>query len=75
MNFFPAHSVQRMKEMEGGRNMRRTAAALLCVALVSLALLIGRKAMTILDSILKSRDTTLPIKLHLVKAMIFPVAM
>ena len=38
-------------------------------------LLLGRKAMTNLDSILKSRDITLPIKVHLVKAMIFPVVM
>ena len=36
-------------------------------------LLIGRKVMTNLDSILKSRDITLPIKVHLVKAMVFPV--
>ena len=36
-------------------------------------LLLGRKAMTNLDSILKSRDITLPIKVHLVKAMVFPV--
>ena len=36
-------------------------------------LLLGRKVMTNLDSILKSRDTTLPTKVHLVKAMIFPV--
>ena len=38
-------------------------------------LLLGRKAMTKLDSILKSRDITLPIKIHLVKAMVFPVVM
>ena len=38
-------------------------------------LLLGRKAMTDLDSILKSRDITLPIKVHLVKAMVFPVVM
>ena len=38
-------------------------------------LLLGRKAMTNLDSILKSRDITLPIKVHLVKAMVFPVVM
>ena len=38
-------------------------------------LLLGRKAMTKLDSILKSRDITLPIKVCLVKAMVFPVAM
>ena len=36
-------------------------------------LLLGRKVMTSLDSILKSRDTTLPAKIHLVKAMVFPV--
>ena len=36
-------------------------------------LLLGRKAMTNLDSILKSRDITLPTKVHLVKALIFPV--
>ena len=38
-------------------------------------LLLGRKAMTNLDSILKSRDSTLPIKVYLVKAMVFPVVM
>ena len=38
-------------------------------------LLLGRKAMTSLHSILKSRDTTLPTKVHLVKAMVFPVVM
>ena len=38
-------------------------------------LLLGRKAMSNLDSILKSRDITLPTKIHLVKAMIFPVVM
>ena len=38
-------------------------------------LLLGRKAMTNLDSILKSRDITLPRKVHLVKAMVFPVVM
>ena len=38
-------------------------------------LLLGRKIMTILDSILKSRDITLPTKVHLVKAMVFPVVM
>ena len=36
-------------------------------------LLLGRKAVTNLDSILKSRDITLPIEVHLVKAMVFPV--
>ena len=38
-------------------------------------LLLGRKVMTNLDSILKSRDITLPTKFHLVKAMVFPVVM
>ena len=38
-------------------------------------LLLGRKAMTNLHSVLKSRDITLPIKVHIVKAMVFPVAM
>ena len=38
-------------------------------------LLLGRKVMTNLDSILKSRDTTLPTKVHIVKAMFFPVFM
>ena len=38
-------------------------------------LLLGRKPMTNLDSILKSRDVTLPTKVHLVKAMVFPVVM
>ena len=37
--------------------------------------LLGRKAMTKLDSMLKSRDNTLPTKVHLVKAMVFPVVM
>ena len=38
-------------------------------------LLLGRKVMTNIDSILKSRDTTLPTKVRLVKAMVFPVVM
>ena len=38
-------------------------------------LLLGRKVMTDLDSILKSRDISLPTKVHLVKAMVFPVVM
>ena len=38
-------------------------------------LLLGRKVMTKLDSVLKSRDITLPAKVHLVKAMVFPVVM
>ena len=38
-------------------------------------LLLGRKVMTTLDSIFKSRDITLPTKVHLVKAMVFPLVM
>ena len=38
-------------------------------------LLLGRKAMTNLDSVLKSRDITLPTKVHIVKIMVFPVVM
>ena len=38
-------------------------------------LLLGRKAMTNLDSILKSRNNTLPTKVHIVRAMVFPVVM
>ena len=41
----------------------------------ALCLLLGRKVMTNLDSILKSRDITLPTKVHLVKAMVFPIVM
>ena len=46
-----------------------------CSHEMKIRLLLGRKAMTNLDSILKSRDITLPTKFHLVKAMVFPVAM
>ena len=42
---------------------------------IKIHLLLGRKAMTILDGILKSRDITLPTKVPLVKAMVFPVVM
>ena len=42
---------------------------------VKRCLLLGRKAMTNLDSILKTRDITLPTKVHLVKAIVFPVVM
>ena len=38
-------------------------------------LLLGKKSMTNLDSVLKSRDITLPTKLHLVKALVFPLVM
>ena len=42
---------------------------------IKTCLLLGRKAMSNLDSILKSRDITLPTKVHLIKAMVFPVVM
>ena len=45
-----------------------------CSHEIKRCLLLERKAMTNLDSILKSRDITLPTKVHLVKAMVFPVA-
>ena len=44
-----------------------------CSHEIKRCLLLGRKAMTNLDSILKSRDITLPTKVHIVKAMVFPV--
>ena len=46
-----------------------------CSHEIQRGLLLGRKAMTNLDSILKSRDIILPTKVHLVKAMVFPVVM
>ena len=46
-----------------------------CSHEIKICLLLGRKVMTNLDSILKSRDIALPTKVHLVKAMVFPVVM
>ena len=46
-----------------------------CSHEIKRCLLLGKKTMTNLDSILKSRDVTLPMKVHLVKAMVFPVVM
>ena len=46
-----------------------------CIHEIKRRLLLGRKVMTNLDSILKSRDITLPTKVHLVKTMVFPVVM
>ena len=46
-----------------------------CSHEIKRGLLLGRKVMTNLDSILKSRDITLPTKVHLVKAMVFPAVM
>ena len=46
-----------------------------CSCEIKRRLFLGRKVMTNLDSIFKSRDITLPVKVHLVKAMVFPVVM
>ena len=46
-----------------------------CIHKIKRRFLLGRKAMTNLGGILKSRDITLPTKVHLVKAMVFPVVM
>ena len=46
-----------------------------CSHEIKRCLLLGRKAMTNLDNILKSRDITLPTKIHIVKATVFPVVM
>ena len=46
-----------------------------CTHEIKICLLLGRKAMTKIDSILKNRDITLPTKVHVVKAMVFPVVM
>ena len=46
-----------------------------CSHEIKRCLLLGRKVMTNLESIIKSRDIALPIKVHLVKAMVFPVVM
>ena len=66
------------------RQLKEGIQGLYCVAMDSLLaeneklkvlFLLGRKAITNLESILKSRDITLPAKIHLVKAMVFPVVM
>ena len=53
----------------------RTTADSDCSCEIKRCLLLGRKAITNLDSVLKSRDITLPTKIHIVKAMFFPVVM
>ena len=52
-----------------------TSMSFFIVCKIKRRLLLGRKVMTNLDSIFKSRDITLPTKVHLVKAMVFPVVM
>ena len=67
------------KTMETGKDFilggSKITAAGDCSHEIKKCLLLGRKAMINLDSILKSRDITLPSKVHLVKAMVFPVVM
>ena len=67
------------KTMETGRDFyflgSKITADADCSHNIKRLLLLGRKAMINLDSILKSRDITLPTKLHLVKATVFPVVM
>ena len=46
-----------------------------CFSLESIERILGRKVMTNLDNILKTRDITLPTKIHLIKAIVFPVVM
>ena len=58
--------------LEGGRKITADGD---CSHEIKRCLFLGRKAMINLDSILKSRDSTLPTKVHLVKAMVFPVVM
>ena len=58
----------------GGRGSKITVDGY-CRLEIKRCLLLGRKARTNLDNMLKSRDTTLPTKFHLVKATIFPVVM
>ena len=63
----------KMKQLLLGMNMERYFQ--FCSHEIKRRLLLGRKVMTNLDSILKSRDITLPTKVRLVKAMVFPVVM
>ena len=58
-----------------GRGASKITAGDDCNHEIKIRLLLGRKAMTNLDSILKSRDITLPTRIHLIKAMVFPVVM
>ena len=59
----------------GGSKKKKITADGDCSHEIKRHLLLGRKVMTNLDSILKSRDITLPAKVHLVKVMVFPVVM
>ena len=63
------------KQWKQGQTLSFLAADGDCSHEIKRCLLLGRKVMTNLDSIFKSRDITLPTKVHLVKAMVFPVVM
>ena len=65
-------TVEKVTDVLGGS---KTTADGDCIHEIKRHLLLGRKAMTNLDSILKSRDLALPTKVHLVKAMVFAVVM
>ena len=59
----------------GGGGHQKSLQVVTAAMKLNRCLLLGRKVMTNLDSILKSRDITLPTKIHLVKAMVFPIVM
>ena len=67
-------TMETLRDYFGGRGSKITADGS-CNHEIKRRLLLGRKAMTNLDSILKSRDITLPTNVCLVKAMVFPVVM
>ena len=64
-----------LRDLGWGGGGSKTTADVDCSHEIKKCLLLGRKVMTNLDSILTSRDITLPIKVRLVKAMVFPVVM
>ena len=68
-------TVETVRDYFGGGEGLQNSAAGECSHEIERCLLLGRKVMTNLDSILKNRDMTLPTKIHLVKAMVFPVVM
>ena len=63
------------KNQKNSRSSKLLFQFCVCVCVCKRRLLLGRKATTNLDSVLKSRDIILPTKVHLVKAMVFPVVM
>ena len=67
--------METMTDISGGGGVSKITADCDCSHEIKRCLLLGIKVVTNLDSILKSRDITLPTKVHLVKAMVFPVIM